>query len=165
MEQARPSSAAPTDGTSPASGASRSREAANPGGTRLLPSLPPPDGGARLLPSETSAPNTPEETKTLKLKTQNSIAPALLGNALARSLIHAVTDAIIATDPAGYILFMNPAAEQMCGASSAAVAGLHIDKAFPLTDPTTQTKIATPLTELLAAETIQKSKFKIQNSV
>src|SRR5687768_2597255 len=85
--------------------------------------------------------------------------------ALARSLINAVSDAIVATDAAGHIHFMNSAAEQMCGASSAAVAGLHIDKAFPLTDISTKTKVPSLVAELFAPQKTHHSPALLTNAM
>ncbi|HWD00105.1 MAG TPA: response regulator [Candidatus Sulfopaludibacter sp.] len=66
--------------------------------------------------------------------------------------LRSMGDAIVATDPDGAIVFMNPPAERLTGFDSATAAGLPLMDVLALRDPFGQ-PACNPLVELLADET------------
>ena len=68
--------------------------------------------------------------------------------------LKAINDAVVATDTEGRILFMNPVAEQMCGLSQSLVAGMVVEKVFPLQDPDSKAKLPGQVSVVVRGQSI-----------
>ena len=72
--------------------------------------------------------------------------------------LRAISDAVVATDVEGRIVLMNPVAERMCGLSESSVAGLTIDKVFPLHDAVSKVKLENDFRAVLDGKSIDEVK-------
>src|SRR5690606_8138142 len=60
-----------------------------------------------------------------------------------------IADAVISTDEHGCVVFLNPVAEQLTGWPKAEAIGRGLDEVFQRLDPTTRTRIESPVATLL----------------
>ena len=72
--------------------------------------------------------------------------------------LKSISDAVVATDTEGHIILMNPVAEQMCGVSQSSVAGMLVEKVFPLHDPDTKKKLPGEILAVVRGEALEPVK-------
>jgi len=94
--------------------------------------------GVEIIPTQTQ--------QTLRLPEEPAAGPQLLA-------LSALAEAIITTDKDGRITFMNPAAEQLTGAESAAAAGKLLEDIVSLVDETDRRLLSDPVHQALSGGT------------
>jgi PAS domain S-box-containing protein len=72
--------------------------------------------------------------------------------------LKSISDAVVATDTEGRVILMNPVAEQMCGVSQSSVAGMLVEKVFPLYDPGTKTKLPSQILAVVQGGALEPAK-------
>lgn len=66
--------------------------------------------------------------------------------------LNAIDDGVITTDSGGYIVYLNPAAEQRLGALDNRLIGMHIENAMTLTDESSGQALENPVTTCMRME-------------
>jgi PAS domain S-box-containing protein len=64
--------------------------------------------------------------------------------------LNSIGDAVIATDPAGRVLLMNPVAESLCGWDSAAAVGRPLEEVFRIVNERTREPVENPAVRVIA---------------
>ncbi len=67
-----------------------------------------------------------------------------------RVTLTSVGDGVVATDPQGYVTFLNPVAERLIGASLAEVQGKPVEQAFPIINEYTRQPVDNPVQKVMS---------------
>jgi PAS domain S-box-containing protein len=67
-----------------------------------------------------------------------------------RVTLTSVGDGVVATDPLGYVTFLNPVAERLIGASLAEVQGKPVEQAFPIFNEYTRQPVDNPVQKVMS---------------
>ena len=68
--------------------------------------------------------------------------------------LQSIGDAVIATDPAGAVIFMNPVAEGLTGWSGAEAAGRSLDEVFRIVNEETRQPVENPVTKCIREDRV-----------
>ena len=68
-----------------------------------------------------------------------------------RVTLTSVGDGVVATDPQGYVTFLNPVAERLIGASLAEIQGKPVEQAFPIINEYTRQPVDNPVQKVMSS--------------
>jgi PAS domain S-box-containing protein len=71
-----------------------------------------------------------------------------------RTTLASIGDAVISTDAAGYVVFLNPVAQRLLGMAEADVIGKHLDNVFQIVNEFSRAKVESPLAKVLREDGI-----------